>query len=302
MTNEPKKCYCIIISIKGIFARSFLKGYKFTMNWLYGKTILITGASSGLGRALTVQLIREYNCKVIGVGQSEPKMKSIIDELSYLRDAFSYSIFDVSVEENWEKFAWELENEEKEVDILINNAGMLPPFDKSQNYSEEQIARCMAVNFHSCRYSIRAMLPTLRKSTMSGIINITSAQVLAPLVGMSIYSASKAALKAYTETLIEELGREMYVGYVCPGFIRTDILRNQYVQSDSRLMRMISGSVDRMASKIIKKIGKQKARIIVGKDAKVMNFTAKFFPVLGLKFYEQIIKVSKIKMFENVSR
>lgn len=255
-----------------------------------------------MGRALTVQLIRTYNCKVIGVGQSEPKMKSIMDELTYLRDSFSFRIFDVSVQEHWERFAWELENEGKKVDLLINNAGMLPPFDLSTSYSEEQVKRCMDVNFHSCRHGINAMLPILRKATMPGIVNVCSSDALAPIVGTSIYSASKAALKAYTEALIGELGREMYVGYVCPGFIRTDIFRNQYVISDSRIIKMASTNVDKAATKMIKKIGRQKARIIIGKDAKFMNITAKFFPILGLKFYEQIIKISKIKMFDNLMR
>lgn len=270
------------------------------MDWIYGKTVLITGASSGLGRALSVQLIREQNCKVIGIGQSEEKMKSLKEELTYLRDEFEYRIFDVSIEENWKLFANELLVEDKNVDLLINNAGMLLPFEKSVNYTEEQVHRCMDVNFHGCRYAINAMLPILRKSTMAGIVNISSSDALAAIIGTSIYSASKAALKAYTEVLIAELGREMYIGYVCPGFTRTEIFRNQYIQSESRLIKMASTKVDKVAKKIVKKIAKQKSRIIVGKDAKFMNFTSKFLPVAGLKLYEQIIKHSKIEMFENV--
>lgn len=270
------------------------------MDWIEGKTVLITGASSGIGRVLTVKFIKEYNCKVIGIGQSEPKMMSIKDELSYQRDDFKYKIFDVSKAENWEQLAWELNERNIVVDILINNAGMLLPFDKSIKYSEEQVAECMDVNFHACRYSINNMLPILRRSTMPAIINISSSGALAPIVGTSIYSASKAALKAYTEVLIGELGREMYIGYVCPGVVKTDIFRNQYFISDNKLIRMVSTSADKMASKIIKKIIKQKSRIIIGKDAKFMNFTSKFFPILGLKVYEIIIKGSKIRMFENV--
>lgn len=270
------------------------------MDWIYGKTILITGASSGIGRALVVQLIREHNCRVIGVGQSEPKMRSIIDELSYQRDAFVYKIFDVSDSKAWEYFAWELQEENINVDVLVNNAGIMPAFDKSVNYSEEKIQKCMDVNFHACRYSIKSMLPILRQSTMPAIINVSSAGVFAPIVGTGIYSASKAALKAYTEVLIGEMGREMYIGYVCPGLVRTDIFRNQYFVSNTGLIRMMSTDVDRMAHKIIKNIIKQKARIIIGKDAKFMNFTSKFFPVLGLKFYEILIKHYNVRMFENI--
>lgn len=270
------------------------------MDWIYGKTVLITGASSGIGRALTVKLIREHNCKVIGVGQSEIKMKSIKDELSYQADAFKYKIFDVSSCENWEILAWQLKEEKRIVDILINNAGMMLPFDKSTSYREEQVQHCMDVNFHACRYAVNTMLPIMRHSKMPAIINISSSDALAPLIGTSIYAASKAALKAYTEVLIGELGREMYIGYVCPGFVRTDIFRNQYFKSGSGLLKMVSADSEKMASKIIKRIIKQKARSIIGKDAKFMNFTSKFFPVLGLKFYELIIKHSNIKMFDNV--
>ena len=151
---------------------------------------------------------------VLGIGQSEEKMKSLIEELSYLRDQFKYWIFDVSQEENWNTFREELTYMNINVDLLINNAGMLLPFEKSVNYTEEQVKRCMDVNFNSCRYSINAMLPILRKSTMAGIVNVSSSGALAPLVGTGVYSASKAAVKAYTETLIGELGREMYIGYV----------------------------------------------------------------------------------------
>lgn len=270
------------------------------MDWIYGKTVLITGASSGIGRSLTVILIREHNCKVIGIGQSEAKMKSIMDELSYQRDAFLYKIFDVSEQTSWENFAWELRETNIKVDILINNAGIMPPFDKALNYREEQIKRCFDVNFNACRHAIKVMLPILKSSTMPAIINVASSDALAPIVGTSIYAASKAALKAYTEALIGELGREMYIGYICPGFVRTDIFRNQYFVSNTRLIKMMSTNADKMAHKMIRRIIQQKARSIIGKDAKIMNFTSKFFPVLGLKFYEIIIKHYNVKMFENL--
>lgn len=270
------------------------------MEWIYGKTIVITGASSGIGRALTCKLIKEHNCRVIGIGQSEAKMRSLIDELSYQHDAFRYKIFDVSDQEAWNGFARELLENNVNIDLLINNAGTMPAFDKSFNYTEEEINRCFEVNFHAVRYGIKAMLPILRKSTMPGIINISSAAALSSLVGTSIYGATKAALKAYTESLIGELGREMYIAYVCPGFVRTDILRNQYTKPKKGIIQMMSTSPDKMAKKIIRRIARQKSRMVLGKDAHFMNFTSKFFPVLGLKMYENIIKGSKNELFENL--
>ena len=130
----------------------------------------------------------------------------------------------------------------------------MPPFDKAINYSKETIDRCVDVNFHACRYAMKEMLPVLKNSTMPGIINISSADALASLTGTSIYGATKAALKAYTESLIGELGREMYVAYVCPGVVRTDIFRNQYYPANDGVIKMISTSPDKMEGKNIKKM------------------------------------------------
>lgn len=270
------------------------------MDWIYGKTVLITGVTSGIGKSLTIQLIKNYNCKVIGIGRDIAKMESLIQLLSYKEERFSYKLFDVGIEENWISLAKELQENNTNVDLLINNAGMLLPFEKAYNYSEELINECMNVNFHACRYSIKALLSILEKSTTPGIVNISSAAALAPIVGTSIYSASKAAIKAYTEALIGDLGRKMYIGYVCPGTVDTDIFRNQYYKPKRKKNKPIGMNADKMAGKIIKRIAKQKARSILGMDAKFMNFTSKFFPVLGLKMYENILKMSKMDTFENI--
>ncbi len=271
------------------------------MDWIYSKTVVITGASSGIGRELALKLIRDHECFVIGIGQTEHKMEDLKNELGYQSGSFRYEIFDVSSKEAWEKFARQIDNEEIDIDILVNNAGMMPPFDRAVSYTEEQFLRCMDVNFNGCRYAVNNMLPILRRSTTPAIINVSASCALSPVIGTSAYSAAKAALKAYTECLIGELGREMYVSYVCPGLTATDIFRNQYAKPDGRLLRPFSKKPENIATKMIKKIIKQKSRIIIGKDAKFMNFMSKFFPITEIKLNEQIIKHSKVKMFENLS-
>lgn len=272
------------------------------MDWIYGKTVVITGASSGIGRSLTVRLIRKYNCRVIGIGQSEAKMLSIKDELTYERDAFSYQIFDVSDEGKWIDFARQLKDNNIKIDILINNAGYMPIINKATAYTDEQYDKCMDINFHAVRYGVNHMLPILREAVMPGIINVCSAMSITPMIGTAAYSASKAALKSYSESLIGEIGRTMYVGYVCPGFVRTDLFRSQYFVSQAKLMKMITTDVDKTAKKIINNIIKQKQRSMVGRFARIVNFMDKFFPVLGIKFFELVIKNAKLKMFENVNQ
>lgn len=93
--------------------------------WLDGKTVVVTGASGGMGAGIAATLIKKHGCTVIGVARSEPKMLKFIEELgpTYAQQ-FSYKLFDVSVKENWENFYNELVEEGVQVDVLVNNAGI----------------------------------------------------------------------------------------------------------------------------------------------------------------------------------
>ena len=196
--------------------------------WLDGKTVVVTGASGGMGAGIAATLIKKHGCTVIGVARSEPKMLKFIEELgpTYAQQ-FSYKLFDVSVKENWENFYNELVEEGVQVDVLVNNAGILPKFKRFDRYSDEEIERAININFYSCVYSVKTFLPMLLKSTDPGIVNIDSSAALMSLAGTSMYSASKAALKGFTEALREEFRGKCYVGLVCPGFTKTDIFRGQ---------------------------------------------------------------------------
>ena len=78
--------------------------------WLNNKTILLTGASSGIGKELAKTLIERHNCKIIGVGRSEEKMLKFIEDLGDNKINFSYKLFDVGIEDNWKELASELKN------------------------------------------------------------------------------------------------------------------------------------------------------------------------------------------------
>ena len=270
------------------------------MEWIRNKTVLITGASSGIGRALTEKLIRYYGCYVIGVGQSEEKLHYVKSELTYMTDFFDYKVFDASVKENWDVLAMELKEKGTKIDLLINNVGTLPMLQRINNYRDEVIRDTFDVNYYSYRYAVNALLPILHESNMPGIVNIVSADALVPLVGSSAHSESQAALLSYSKSLVAELGREMYVGYMIPGFVDTDYFRNQYKTIDKKLQKKIKLTPEKAAEKISKKILKQKVRGVIGWDAKKMDKFSRLFPALSIKWYEIKVKHSKMKLFENV--
>lgn len=271
--------------------------------WLNGKTCVVTGASGGMGAGIAATLIKKHGCKVIGVARSEPKMIKFIEELGpTYAEQFSYKLFDVSKKENWDNFVEELNAEGTKVDVLVNNAGILPKFKRFDRYEMDEIERAININFYSCVYSIKAMLPMLLESADGGIINIDSSAALMSLAGTTMYSASKAALKGFTESLREEFRGKLFVGLVCPGFTKTDIFRDQKNEGGKgqKVMDMISTDCDLMVKMIMFGIEHKQHLQIHGMDAHAMSVFGKLLPVNGSRLFSAIMKAADIDLFKDV--
>lgn len=271
-------------------------------NWLDNKTVIVTGASSGMGKGITEKLIKEHGCKVLGVARSEKKMEALVAELGEYASQFSYQLFDVSVRENWDNYVAYLNENEIKPDILINNAGILPKFDRFEHYSIEDIEKAMNINFYSAVYSMHALLPLILESPSPAIINIDSSAALMSLAGTSVYSASKAALKALTESMREEMRGRCYIGIVCPGFTKTDIFRNQGSSDEKaqKMLNMVSTSCERMVKLIMNGIGRQRSLMVFGPDAGFMNYFGRLMPVTGGRLFSAVMKASKLPLFDGV--
>ena len=118
----------------------------------------------------------------------------------------------------------------------------------------KRIGRILLRNFRITTQRL-IFLPMLLESPTPGVINIDSSAALMTLAGTSMYSASKAALKGFTEALRVEFQGKMYVSLVCPGFTKTDIFRDQGTESNSKgqkVMDMISTDCDLMVKMIMK--------------------------------------------------
>ena len=270
--------------------------------WLNNKTVIVTGASSGIGRGITVKLIKEYNCTVLGVARSEEKMKSLVAELGEYGERLSYRLFDVSKRDNWKSYAEYLNENGIKPDILINNAGILPEFKSFERFSAEEFENTIGVNFYGAVYSIKELLPIILESSTPAIINIDSSAALMPLAGTCAYSASKAALKAFTEAVREELRGRCYVGVICPGFTKTDIFRSQNLteKREEKIIRAVSTSLDYAVKRIIKSIRKRRELTVIGADAQFMKIFGRLMPVKGGRAVSAILKKSGFKLFDGV--
>lgn len=269
------------------------------MKWIQNKVIVISGASSGIGRGLTKYFIEKCNCHVIGIGRSEVKMQSLVSELDNKKDNFEYKLFDVGQNQNWLDFATELDKRNLVVDVLINNAGVLPPFDKFERQDLVLIESTMQTNFYSYVYAYKALLHSIKKSSNPTIINICSSDALAPLIGTAIYSSSKSAIKAFGECIKEEHRGQIFVSNIYPGYTKTDIFRSQTTKQ-SRLMNMVSMDSNKMVAKIGRGIVHKKGRMVLGFDAKFMNFMYKVFPRTSPRFFAFVFKQFRVPLFDNV--
>lgn len=275
----------------------------FGADWLSGKTVIVTGASGGMGAGIAATLIKKHGCRVVGVARSEAKMLKFIEELGPNYAAqFSYKLFDVSSKENWENFAAELAEEGIVPSVLINNAGILPKFKRFDRYSYDEIEKAMNINFYSCVYGVKTFLPVLLQQPDPAIINIDSSAALMTLAGTSMYSASKAALKGFTEALRVEFKNKMYVGLVCPGFTKTDIFRDQKNDGGKgqKVMDMISTDCDLMVKMIMFGIEHKRPMMVHGVDAHAMSIFNRMLPVKGSELFSAVMKAADIDLFNDV--
>ena len=270
-------------------------------NWLFNKTAVITGASGGIGFSVAKTLIEKYDCKVIGIARNEEKIKNAIDSLGEKKGNFSYLLFDVSKKENWQILTDYLDKNGIVPDILINNAGFMLPFKTFEKISDEEIEEITETNFKAALYSVKRLLPYLKRSKSSAIINISSAAGLCAVVGESMYCATKYAVRGFTETLRVEYYKKIYVAGVYPGFIATDITSRMSLKGEEKkTVNKMMMPLDKATKKIVKGIAKKKNHIALGKDGKAMAFFNKLFPKATPLIIAKVLKLSKMEMFDDI--
>ncbi len=276
--------------------------YNYPMSWLNGKTVLISGISSGIGKEFAKRLISDYDCTVYGIARNQEKITKLKVELGEKSSLFKdFFLFDVAIEDNWKNLAETLKSREIGIDVVINCAGILPPFKKFILSDKEMMKRVFDVDYFSCVYSVKYMLPIVEKSETPAIINVSSSAALATFAGISGYSAAKAALKQFTLSLAEEYRNKVYFGCICPGFTKTNILTNQQIKEKERkFIDKISSSVEKIVEKSLKRIKRKKRLSVIGYDAKLMNFFYKIMPITTAKIITQILKKSKFDLFSEI--
>jgi short-subunit dehydrogenase len=211
------------------------------------KTAVVTGASSGIGEATARRLARD-GWKLLLVARRGDRLERLCGELP---DA-SFAAVDLTAEAAPAEVAQAVEERLGRLDLLVNNAGTSwrARFgDADGGY--ENVRRTMDVNFDAVVRLTEALLPILRRSAPSAIVNVSSiaGRVATPTTGA--YNASKFALAGWTDALrAEEREHGVHVGLVLPGFIATEGFPQEKLLR-SRRTRWIVGKPEQVADAIV---------------------------------------------------
>ncbi len=183
------------------------------------KTVFITGASSGIGRA-TTQLLAEKGCRIVACGRREERLAALKDTWGAKLHTLS---FDVRDREEVFRAIESLPPEFREVDILINNAGNAHGLDLIDQGSLDDWDAMIDINVKGLLYVTKALLPSLLKDGRGHIINIGSTAGKEVYPKGNVYCASKHAVDAINQALRIDLNAHgVRVGAVNPGLVQTE--------------------------------------------------------------------------------
>ncbi len=261
---------------------------------MQNKVVIITGASSGIGKALAYEFARKGSKIVMGARNYEA-LTEIATDIKNNGGNVVFAQTDVSVEADCKNLIQTAIDQYGKIDILINNAGisMRALFE---NTDLDVIKKLMDVNFWGAVFCTKYALPHIIKQKGS-VVAVSSVAGIKGLPARTGYSASKFAMDGFMESLrVENLRNDLHVLIAYPGFTASNI-RNTSLSADGSQQGESPRNEDNMmtaeavANHIYKAIAKRKNKIILTTQGKTLNAINKFFPdILDRMIYNGLAK------------
>ncbi|MET0674535.1 MAG: SDR family NAD(P)-dependent oxidoreductase, partial [Bradyrhizobium sp.] len=261
------------------------------MTAISGNAAAVTGAASGIGRALALELAAR-GCDLALADRDEAGLSQLAAEIATggARKVTVHRV-DVSMRSDIQRFAQDAVTAHPGLNILINNAGvaLLGAFHE---VDEAQMEWLININFWGVVHGTRAFLPHLARQREAHIVNLSSVFGLIAPPGQTAYCAAKFAVRGFSESLRHELamaGSPVQLSVVHPGGVLTDIVRNarsgngitdnaRRGESIERFDAVAKTTPPEAARRIIAGIEKNQPRILIGKDATLLDLLQRFRP------------------------
>jgi len=263
------------------------------------KVVVVTGAGSGIGRALALDLARRGSHLALS-DVDEAGLAETVAQVQKTGARMRSDRLDVADRDAFARYALDVVEEFGRVNVVINNAGVALAGDFT-DLEYNDIDWIVGVNFWGVVHGTKEFLPHLIASGDGHVVNLSSLFGLVSMPGQSMYNATKYAVRGMTEALREEMliaGHPVGVTAVHPGGVKTAIARNARVSAkeskedtarlfDEKLARM---TPERAAEIIVNGILKNRARVLVGLDAHAVHHFAK---LLGSRYQDVVARTSK---------
>ncbi len=251
---------------------------------LAGKVFVVTGAGNGIGREVTLEFLRR-GATVAGLDINTSWLAETGSLAGSNTERFHPFDLDITNTRSVKALPKKVDKAVGPVDGLVNVAGIIQPFVRVIELTDDAIQRVMAVNFHGPLNLIRAFLPGLIERPEATITNVSSMGSYAPVPGQTVYGASKAAINLLSEGLRSELREtNVHMTVVYPGAIGTNIAGNSGLDMTSTDSDSPERTVVEPADagrQIVEAIEADKKRILIGSDATTMWWANRVSPDLA---------------------
>lgn len=274
-----------------------------------GRVAAITGAASGMGRALALALARE-GCHLALADKNGPGLLqtvAIIKASTLAPVMITTQVLDVSDREAVQAWASETFVQHGQVNLIFNNAGVaLSSTVEGVDYAD--LEWIVGINFWGVVHGTKAFLPYLKASGDGHVVNTSSVFGLFAQPGMSGYNATKFAVRGFTESLRQELDLQRCgVSATCvhPGGIRTDICRSSRIdanmtgflihseqQARADFEKLFITDADKAAEVILQGVRHNKRRVLIGRDAYFLDLLARCLPAA----YQALVVLASKRM------
>jgi len=254
------------------------------MRELRGKVAVVTGAASGIGRALC-ELLAEKGCALALVDMNASGLEETARDIRKRGGQAHTFLADVADRERMRRLPDEVVEVFGAVHILVNNAGVSVGATFAE-HSMEDLDWILGINLGGVLHGCKFFLPHLAQQDEAHIVNLSSMFAFFGLAGQSSYCITKAGIRALSEALWTELAdTSVRVTLVHPGAIRTNIIRAARIADEEGRLTGIEQlerwghSPEKAARKIVRAIERNRPRVLIGPEATLIDWAKRLFPV-----------------------
>lgn len=249
---------------------------------------VVTGAASGIGRALALRLARE-GCDLALADREAASLRNVAAEIRGLGRKVSTHGVDVADRVAMEEFRDAVIREHGRVGLVVNNAGVAL-YGTVAQVTIGEIEWLMNINFWGVVHGTKLFLPILQEQPEAHIVNLSSIFGIIAPPGQAAYCASKFAVRGFSEALRAELaGSTVHLSIVHPGGVRTNIAANARAAASvgnldrsgfvTRFEKLARSTPEAAADRIVAGILANEPRILIGGDARILDRLQRLLPV-----------------------